>query len=618
MCGITGFIGNNNFISKEELIGMTDAISRRGPDAAGYFYQNSIALGHRRLSIIDLSDSANQPMESSCGKFVMVYNGEVYNFKEIALEIIAAKPDVKFKTSSDSEVILEAYVLWGARFVSRLNGMFAIAIYEKETNKLFICRDRLGIKPIYYFFNQGNFIFSSELKSISTYKSKLQLTVNKIAINEFLHLGYVPCPNTIYNEVKKFPTGNYAMVENGKLEFFTYWDLKQKIKKDILYDEGEAKQKLKELLISSVKYRMISDVPFGTFLSGGIDSSLVTSIAQSVSDEPVNTFSIGFETEKNEAGYAKKVAEHLGTNHHELYVTENDAINLIPDIVDLYDEPFADGSAVATQLVAKMARQNVTMTLSGDGGDELFMGYGAYNWATRLNDPTWFLTKGIISKILMYGNSRQKRVADVLQRVSARHLKSHIFSQEHYFFSRKELKLLLKEDAYAAFNLDEIYPAFSRDLSAAESQSLFDIDYYLKDDLLVKVDRATMKYSLETRVPILDYRIVEFAFNLSQNLKIKNGEQKYLLKQVLYDYVPKEFFERPKWGFGIPITQWLKGPLSYLIDDVLSEENINKHNVVNWEFVQQIIHKFRNGYDHYYNRIWALIQLHIWLNKNSN
>lgn len=618
MCGITGFIGNSNFISKEELIGMTDVISRRGPDAAGYFYQNSIALGHRRLSIIDLSDSANQPMESSCGKFVMVYNGEVYNFKEIALEIISAKPDFKFKTSSDSEVILEAYVLWGAKFVSKLNGMFAISIYEKETKKLFICRDRLGIKPIYYFFNQGNFIFSSELKSIANYKNKLQLTVNKIAINEFLHLGYVPSPHSIYNEVKKFPTGNYAIVENGKLEFFTYWDLRQKIKKEIIYNEGEAKQRLKELLISSVKYRMISDVPFGTFLSGGIDSSLVTAIAQSVSNEPVNTFSIGFETEKNEAGYAKKVANHLRTNHHELYVTESDAINLIPDLVDLYDEPFADGSAVATQLVAKMARQNVTMTLSGDGGDELFMGYGAYNWATRLNDPTWFLSKGIISKVLMYGNSRQKRVADVLQRVSARHLKSHIFSQEHYFFSRKELKLLLKEDSYAAFNLDEIYPAFSRDLSAAESQSLFDIDYYLKDDLLVKVDRATMKYSLETRVPILDYRIVEFAFNLSQNLKIKNGEQKYLLKQVLYDYVPKEFFERPKWGFGIPITQWLKGPLSYLIDDVLSKENINKHNVVNWEFVQQIIHKFRNGYDHYYNRIWALIQLHIWLNKNSN
>lgn len=618
MCGITGFIGNSNFISKEELIGMTDVISRRGTDAAGYFYQNSIALGHRRLSIIDLSDSANQPMESSCGKFVMVYNGEVYNFKEIALEIISAKPDFKFKTSSDSEVILEAYVLWGAKFVSKLNGMFAISIYEKETKKLFICRDRLGIKPIYYFFNQGNFIFSSELKSIANYKNKLQLTVNKIAINEFLHLGYVPSPHSIYNEVKKFPTGNYAIVENGKLEFFTYWDLRQKIKKEIIYNEGEAKQRLKELLISSVKYRMISDVPFGTFLSGGIDSSLVTAIAQSVSNEPVNTFSIGFETEKNEAGYAKKVANHLRTNHHELYVTESDAINLIPDLVDLYDEPFADGSAVATQLVAKMARQNVTMTLSGDGGDELFMGYGAYNWATRLNDPTWFLSKGIISKVLMYGNSRQKRVADVLQRVSARHLKSHIFSQEHYFFSRKELKLLLKEDSYAAFNLDEIYPAFSRDLSAAESQSLFDIDYYLKDDLLVKVDRATMKYSLETRVPILDYRIVEFAFNLSQNLKIKNGEQKYLLKQVLYDYVPKEFFERPKWGFGIPITQWLKGPLSYLIDDVLSKENINKHNVVNWEFVQQIIHKFRNGYDHYYNRIWALIQLHIWLNKNSN
>ena len=618
MCGITGFIGNDNFISEDELKGMTDVISHRGPDASGYFYQNSIALGHRRLSIIDLSNSANQPMESSCGKFVMVYNGEVYNYKEIAQEIYSSKPEFKFKTSSDSEVILEAYILWGAKLVSKLNGMFAIAIYEKETKKLFICRDRLGIKPIYYFFNQGNFIFSSELKSISKYKSKLQLTINKIAINEFLHLGYVPSPHSIYNEVKKFPTGNYAIFENGKLNFFPYWNLKQKIKKEIIYDEVEAKQMLKDLLISSVNYRMISDVPFGTFLSGGIDSSLVTAIAQSVSKEPIKTFSIGFETEKNEAGYAKKVAEHLGTNHHELYVTENDAIKLIPDLLSIYDEPFADGSSIPTLIVSKLARQSVTMTLSGDGGDELFMGYGAYNWATRLNDPTLFLFKGIISKALSFGNSKQKRVSELLKYVPASQQKSHIFSQENYFFSRKELKNILTKDYFSIFNLDEQFFELKRNLSSAEAQALFDLENYLKDDLLVKVDRATMHYSLETRVPLLDYRIVEFAFNLSQNLKIKNGEQKYLLKQVLYDYVPKEYFNRPKWGFGIPMVQWLKEPLAFLIDEVLNKETIQKHNVVSYSNVQELIGKFKKGDDYLNVRIWALIQLHIWLNKNNN
>lgn len=617
MCGIAGFVSDTNFLNESDLRTITDVLYKRGPDAGGYFFNENIGLGHRRLSIIDLSDTANQPMHSACGNYTIVFNGEVYNFREIANEILKEQSGFQFKTHSDTEVILEAFVLWKEKAIEKLNGMFAFAIINKTNKKFWLVRDRVGIKPIYYYYSNGNFIFSSELKSIAALKKKLSFSLDKEAINQFLHLGYIPFPNTIYNEVKKFPAGCYLSLENNQPVFHTYWKLEDKIQSKVIYREDEALNKLKELVASSVKYRLISDVPFGTFLSGGIDSSLVTAVAQSISTEPVKTFSIAFDSKKNEAPFAAAVANHLGTNHHEFKVTETEAIEIVPKLCGIYDEPYADSSAIPTLMVSKLARSKVTMTLSGDGGDELFMGYGAYKWATRLGDPSVFLTKGIISLLLKFGNNRQQRVANLLQRVPYRYLKSHIFSQEQYLFSRKEISKLLNKDWYNAFEVDEVLYPLNRKLSSAELQALFDLKYYLPDDLLVKVDRATMYHSLETRVPLLDYRIVEFALNLSQSLKFKNGEQKYLLKKLLYSYVPEELFQRPKWGFSVPLSKWLSGPLNYLIEEFCSKEIINKYGIVNYAEVEKLIKNFRQGKEYLYNRIWLLIVLHQWLKENE-
>ncbi|HNW69209.1 MAG TPA: asparagine synthase (glutamine-hydrolyzing) [Bacteroidales bacterium] len=615
MCGISGFYSSANNFSKDELVSMTDRMMHRGPDASGYFYEGFIGLGHRRLSIIDVSAAANQPMISHDNNHVIVFNGEIYNFQELKKELLAEK-SIQFTTTSDTEVILEAFIHWGADFVQKLNGMFAMAIYNKATKTLTVFRDRIGIKPIYYFLDGQNFAFSSELKALTTISHiRKNLQINYTSVNEFLHLGYIPEPHSIYDHIFKFPAGNYAVINDSGVVFHKYWDLETKTNSDRFSDETDAKAKLKELLTSSINYRLICDVPFGTFLSGGIDSSLVTAIAQSLSTEPVKTFSIGFtESKYNESHYARAVADYLGTNHHEFVVTEKDALALIPELTDVYDEPYADSSAIPTMLVSKSARQHVTMTLSGDGGDELFMGYGAYKWAKRLNNP--FLKtfhRHIYSDLSKLGN-KYKRAAQLFDYQKVTDLKSHIFSQEQNLFKRQEIAAMLNPDFYRDFDLDEHYDGL--DLSPAEGQSFFDLKYYLKDDLLVKVDRASMKYSLETRVPLLDYRIVEFAYNLPEKMKMKGNIQKHLLKEVLYDYIPFPFFDRPKWGFSIPLQKWLKTDLKYLIDDHLSEANIRKHQLVDYRFVADLKDRFFNkGQDYLYNRLWLLIVLNRFLDK---
>ena len=616
MCGICGFCSTSDFFSNDDLVRMTDTMSHRGPDASGYFYEGFIGLGHRRLSIIDLSTAANQPMHSHDGKFVIVFNGEIYNFQEIKKELLSEK-NITFTTNSDTEVILEAFIHWGVDFVQKLNGMFAIAIFNKTNKTLFIFRDRIGIKPLYYFFDGHNFAFASELKALKSNSYIRKSTrLNYAAINEFLHLGYIPEPHTIYDKIFKFPAGSFATLKNGGFNIVSYWKIEDKIREKQAIDESGAKSKLKELLESSVRYRLISDVPFGTFLSGGIDSSLVTAIAQNISSEPVKTFSIGFTDSKyNESHYAKAVADYLGTNHYEFTVTEKDALQLIPELLDVYDEPYADSSAIPTMLVSKLARQHVTMTLSGDGGDELFMGYGAYNWAKRMNNP---LLKAfhhqLYSGFSLLGN-KYKRAAQLFDYQKVSDLKSHIFSQEQNMFKRQEISSLLSAEFYKEFDLDEHYENLK--LSPSEAQSLFDLNYYLKDDLLVKVDRASMKYSLETRVPILDYRIVEFAYNLPEHLRLNGKTQKYLLKKVLYDYVPAHYFDRPKWGFSIPLQKWLKTDLKYLIEENLSEEKILKHNIMDYKSVADLKDRFFNKNEHYlYNRLWLLIVLNNFLDKN--
>ena len=616
MCGICGFYSSSKIFSRNDLENMSKSIAHRGPDAEGFFYEGNVGLGHRRLSIIDLSNAANQPMISHNGRYIMIFNGEVYNFKEIENELRRSNCDLHLKTSSDTEIILEAFSFWGNNFVQKMNGMFAIAIYDKLNNSLHLFRDRVGIKPIFYFWDGENFAFSSELKALKQIGFiKKNISINYTAINEYLHIGYIPQPNTIFQNIYKFPSGSYANLNNNNLIFHNYWNIEDKLRNEILTDEIQAKQQLKDLLISSVKYRMISDVSFGTFLSGGIDSSLITAIAQSNSNEPINTFNIRFvDSKHDESQYAKNIARYLNTNHHEYTVTEKDAIKFIPELLNIYDEPYADSSAIPTLLVSKMAKQNVTMTLSGDGGDELFMGYGAYRWAERLNNPLIKAFRKPAQLVLSNLSNKYRRASKLFNYENTENIRSHIFSQEQYYFSRNEISNLLKKDFYREILLKENIENLSRVLSPSEKQSLFDFNYYLKDDLLVKVDRASMFFSLETRVPLLDYRIVEFAYNLSPQLKYKNNISKFLLKEVLFDYVPAKYFERPKWGFSIPLEKWLNNELSFLIDEYLSTENISKTNIFNFDYIFNIIEQYRKHNRKYnYNRLWELIVIQKFL-----
>lgn len=601
MCGIVGFYSAE--LGNEDLLTMTNRIIHRGPDAGDVFHSGHCGLGHRRLSIIDLSNAANQPMVSQSGKNIMVFNGEIYNYQEIAVTLRKENSSLVLKTHSDSEVILEAYEYWGDSFVNQLNGMFVIAIYNIEDRKLHLFRDRMGVKPLFIYHQQDTLVFGSELKALVTVlKNKKLLSIDTNAAAQFLHLGYIPSPNTIYSEIKKFPKASYAIYDGKQMRTELWWNLNDKIGAKTITDEQEAKENLKTLLISAVKYRMISDVPFGTFLSGGVDSSLVTAIAQEISDTPINTFSIGFDDAKhNEAHFAKNIATHLGTNHHEYTLMQKDAIELIPSMQEMYDEPYADSSAIPTFLVSKMAKQSVTMTLSGDGGDELFMGYGAYSWAKRLNNPLIKQTHNLISTACNLGSNKYKRAGELLHYNKHTFIPAHIFSQEQYFFSWNEATSILKKEVLPfAFSL---FPnQVGRVLTSQEKQSLFDLHYYLPDDLLIKVDRATMQNSLETRVPLLDYRIVEFALNLDSDLKIKNKTSKYLLKQVLYDYIPSSFFDRPKWGFSIPLDKWMKNELKAYIESYLFIEN----EYIDKSKVQKLYTRFLDGENYLYQRVWAI------------
>ncbi|MEY3415966.1 MAG: hypothetical protein RL711_193 [Bacteroidota bacterium] len=609
MCGITGIIGN--FVTDFEYFNNT--LTHRGPDAGGIFESKSktLKLGHRRLSILDLSNHANQPMHSSCGRYTIVFNGEVYNFKALQTTY-----QLTCQTSSDTEVILQLYIKLGTQMPSLLNGMFALAIYDHETENLFMARDQIGIKPLFYYWDGVNFAFSSELKSFK-YLGKT-LSINQEAVPYFLHLGYIPQPLTIYNHIYKFPTGNYLTINEHQraVDFICYWNLEDQIGTSMVSDEKLAKQQLEDLLFKSIEKQMVSDVPIGTFLSGGIDSSVVTAIATKTASKKVKTFSIGFHEEKyNEAPYAEAVAKHLQTDHHTFMIGEKDVLALVPSLMEVYDEPFGDSSAFPTMLVSKLAKAQVTVTLAGDGGDELFMGYGMYNWAERLNNPILKALKTPLFHTSTLLNNRWKRAGLLLDYNQKQHIKSHIFSQEQYLFSENDLNKLLVNPMFNFGTLNSIQS--KRKLSPTENQSFWDIEHYLKDDLLVKVDRASMQYSLETRVPLLDMDLIHFSLNLNPTLKIKQGTSKYLLKEVLYQHVPKSLFDRPKRGFSIPLKNWLLTDLAYLINDYLKISVIEKYNLVNSKEVVKLIARFKAGEAILYNKLWHLIILHWWLETNK-
>ena len=609
MCGINGLINYSQENLSEYVRQMNYEIGHRGPNADGIYRDNEFCLGHVRLSVLDLNEHANQPFKDEA--YVLVYNGEIYNYKELR-----TKYKLNCKTSSDTEVLFEGLKKFGAKFISELNGMFAFAFYNKEENELLIARDRIGIKPIYYIEKEGKLAFSSELKGLKKVQKLLSgFSVNQNAINSFLYLGYIPKPLTIYNEVNKFPPGHYAFFKNGVFSLKSYWNLDDQIKEETYNDEAEVKKELKRLVESSVELRLQSDVPFGTFLSGGIDSSLVSAIAQNILDEKINTFSIGSENlEYNEAHFAESVANHINSAHHEFMVSDTDVKELVNDVVHHFDEPFADTSCLPTMMVSKLAKKHVTMTLSGDGGDELFHGYGFYNWANRLSNPFIKASRKVIGKALEFGDNRMKRASSLFSYPKGK-LKSHIFSQEEYMFSQKEISNLLEVDSKSPEFIDN-ESSFARDLSPKEAQSIFDLNYYLRDDLLNKVDISSMRYSLETRVPLLDHRIIEFGVNVNENLKIKKGQQKYILKEVLYDYVPRELFDRPKKGFSIPLKDWLSRDLGYLIDNNLSKEAIESIGLLNSKMALQIVRRFRSGESFLFMRVWVMVLLQSWYKQN--
>ncbi|MCX7862107.1 MAG: asparagine synthase (glutamine-hydrolyzing) [Bacteroidales bacterium] len=612
MCGIVGYFSNKNNDDSLTFTNVLKPLIHRGPDCQNFFYERPVYLGHTRLSIIDLTADANQPMFSDDKRYVIVYNGEVYNFKEIA-----KKYNIQAKTQSDTEIILKSFLLLGNKAVSEFNGMFAVAIYDRIEKKITFFRDRIGKKPLFYYHNKNIFAFASEIKALLNIPEIAHnLTLNYKAIHYYLHLGYIPEPLTIYNEINKFPSAHVGVYSNNSLVFETYWKIEDYIKKEYLSDEKEALEQLRHLLTNSVKYRLISDVPYGLFLSGGVDSSIIAAIAQQLTGN-LKTFTIGFEEQKyNEAPFAKTIADYLKTDHTEYILRFDEAIQLIDQYLELFDEPFADSSALPTMLVSKLAKKDVTVVLSGDGGDELFWGYGAYRWTKRIHHPIIHTVHHPIRYILQRGNSRFKRVSKLFDYSENDFIPAHIFSQEQYFFTTKEIKQLInKEIAHELYF--RMPQQTERMLSKVELQSWFDLNYYLKDDLLVKVDRASMRYSLEVRSPLLDFNIVQFAFNLSPELKHRNDIDKYILKQLLYQYIPSKYFMRRKWGFSIPLNKWMKNEWKDKLYFLLSKHNLQKYPFIQYSFVENMLKKFEQGDDYLYGRLWNLMVLIDFLDRKK-
>ncbi len=608
MCGIAGIVSLNDSIDEVQLEKMSATIAHRGPDADGVFVSDSksCGLGHRRLSIIDLSDDANQPMTDPSGRFTLVFNGEVYNFEEIKMTL--EKEGVAFKTSSDTEVVLHAYMHWGKQCVDHFNGMFAFAVWDEEEQSLALFRDRIGIKPLYYFWDGNTFAFASEMKSLTAFTNTK--TWNRAAIKQYFQLGFIPAPMTIYSDIHKLEQGSYIILDSSGLSKNKYWCLSDQIEKNTVLDRVGAKKKLNKLIQTSVDLRLKSNVPYGVFLSGGIDSSMVAAVAQDRAKQNINTFSIGFkEAQYNESEHAQKVAKHLNTNHHEYTVSQKDAQDLITKIPEWYDEPYADTSAVPTFLVSQLAKKKVSMVLTGDGGDEQFLGYGRYAWKQRLQNPlvqfSRFMLKTGFKKM---SPVKWERAGEYFNYGLRHNLNQHIFSVDQSFYSLRECNHYFQLNSQDP--RDRLF--FQRKLSAAEQQAFYDLNYYLPDDLLTKVDRVTMQNGIEARVPLLDHHIVAYTLNLDSSLKMQGKTQKWLLKQVLYDYVPKEYFDRPKWGFGIPLQQWLSEDLRFLLEDYVNAEVLAQYDFYNVKAILQLKERFLNGESHLFNKLWLVVCFNMW------
>lgn len=607
MCGIVGFVSPR--FSVESLHKMASALTHRGPDAEGFYTQASLGLGHRRLRILDLSEAANQPFHSHCGRFVMVFNGEIYNYQSLAQEL-----PYRFKTTSDTEVLLQAFVHYGEKFTEKLNGMFAIAIYDKQSDTLHLFRDRLGIKPLHYYHQGNDFAFASEIKALLQLNiaRKLDLT----ALQDYLFLEYIPGNRAIFSGIKKLAPGTHLRFCAGKPKLRTYYTLTEKICSEKSINYRQAQETFTETLSQSVACRTLSDVPIGAFLSGGTDSSLICALFQQHSPTSIQSFNLSFENAAyDESEWAEKVAKTLKTQHKTSKSLANQAINQAKNLYKYYDEPFASVSAIPTLQLSQQARKNVTVALSGDGGDELFMGYGYYYWYNRLlktQNIGGYFGKKLISLLLSLGNERHQRAARVFDTPLGKHFWLHIWSQTQYMFSEKEISLLLGKNYRHQTLLPDWLRIDKLPLTPFEKISLFDLRHYLPANLLHKIDIASMANSLEVRTPFLDHRVVELALRLPQNFKIQGGEQKFLLKKVLENYLPKPLIYRKKWGFPAPMGDWLSQPLRPLLERYLSKAALKKQGIFNPRPVEQLLYAFRSGKKDHFKRVWALLYFQIW------
>ncbi len=629
MCGIAGFIDFNKTLNNHALKTMTDVLHHRGPDDSGYSYFEestaTIGLGHRRLSILDLSSHGHQPMAHE--QLELVYNGEVYNFKEIRKELEAH--NYTFESDSDTEVILKAYHQWGIKAVDKFNGMFSIAIYDKANAKLILIRDRAGVKPLYFYQDSNSILFASELKSfhqIETFKK----SINKNALALYLQYGYVPQPYTIFENTHKLKAGCYLEIDlnTQKVEETTYWDVIDYYNKPKLkISDTEAFEETESLLKTSFEYRMVADVPVGIFLSGGYDSSIVTAMLQSNSANKINTFTIGFhEKGFDEAPYAKAVADYLGTNHTEYYCTQKDALDIIPKLPEIYDEPFGDVSGIPTTLVSELARKDVTVSLSADGGDEIFAGYSKhqdsldyYNRYVKIPKPIKAVLQSGLkhidpNKIPYFKNTynfetKYKKLQNVLNAKNA----ADIMKLTSQFFTNQQIQTLLKEPTV------ELKTHFDDDVAEHNDQinRMLAIDYktYMLDDILTKVDRAGMSVSLEGREPLLDYRLIEFAAQLPSNLKYRDGQQKWLLKEITHKYLPKKMMDRPKQGFGVPITEWFKDELKEYFMVYLDGDRLSSEDLFNPDEVVKLRDKYLSGNSEGADRLWRILMFEMWYEK---
>jgi asparagine synthase (glutamine-hydrolysing) len=625
MCGITGFCDFSKTSNESILQSMTNVISHRGPDDEGVFIKEMrnacVGLGHRRLSILDLSPLGHQPYQLN--NLVLVYNGEVYNFREIRDNLI--KLGYSFKSNSDTEVIIKSYQAWGIKCVDHFIGMFAFVLFDEDKQKLYIVRDRAGVKPMYYYWKNEILLFGSELKSFhqNPYFEK-EMDYDSLAL--YLQYSYIPAPYTIFKNTNKLRPGHILEIDltTKTLKDEAYWnviDHYNKPKLTISYED--AKVELEKILKSAFEYRMVADVPVGVFLSGGYDSSAIAALLQTERSQKLKTFTIGFEEQNyNEAPFAKEIADHLGTDHTEYYCTHKEAFDIIPKLPEIYDEPFGDNSIIPTTLVSQLAIKHVKVALSGDGGDEIFAGYPKFGMSLDYTSKIPGSVQSLLSSTMSMVNPNKIPGSHKWFNFSTRYLKMQEIWKHNdvalamkvvsQFHTNAELSKLLKYSYTSLTTNFDIGPTINSYNDDLNRMLAIDYKTFLVDNNLTKIDRATMSVSLEGREPLLDHRIVEFAAQLPSHFKFNKGKTKLILKDIVHKYIPRKEMERPKMGFIVPIMGWFKKELKGIIMEHLNEERLNSDNVFNTKEVISIRDKYLNGYPVNVQKLWHILLFQMW------